>query len=913
MKTKLALYILLYLLFCPICCAGSVSLRGRVADASDGEPVAFCNVVLLPGDVAVQTREDGCFDLPAVRRGRCSLSFVCLGYRKVELMMDLAADTFMNVQMYPEQHSLKEVVITAKESVGLASSSRIDREAMQHLQPTSFTDILELLPGNISKNPDMGAVNSIALRETGNIGANGRVTDNPDYAISSLGTLFVVDGAPVSTDACMLSVGASGDGSAAVDKRSIMNKGIDMRSISTDNIESVEIIRGVPSAEYGNLTSGMVNIRRISCPTPLSVRFKADEYSKLFSVGKGFAFKSYDHVATVDLSWLDSKIDPRDNLENYRRLTASARMAMNFNFPDFAASWRYGVDYTASLDDTKTDPDLSLTKVDEYKSSYRRLSFNNSLLLKFIDFKPLSQIELSLSAAYVDNRLERRKQVAPAHASIAPTSTKPGVSEGHFLLGEYIADYICDDRPFDVFAKLKLAGSSSFSVLANDYKAGAEWSLAKNFGCGQVYDLTKPLSASWTVRPRRYSDIPSLQQLSFFAEDNMSLYLDGFNIEAQMGLRALSSPGIDSRYELSGKVYLDPRLNLALRSPEVFVASLPLSFVIAAGYGITTKLPTIDYLYPQDSYNDFIQMSYYDVNDPVGGSKVSLMTYVDSAVNYGLRAARNLKREIRLGASYGGNRLSVTFFSEKMNSGFRYTNIYMPYHYRRYDASAYQELSVLDAKRMAGNGTRIDKRGVEFQLNTVRWMPVRTSLTVTGAWFRSVYSNSQMLYMPVSEVIGGEVLSNRYVGIYDSDDGRVNDQFNTNFMFDTQIPGLGLVFSTTLQCMWWVKTTRLRQNGVPVAYVSSDGTVSPFDTAEAASDPYLSHLIKVYNDEAFRTQRIPEAIYLNFKATKNIGRCLRMAVFVNRIIDYLPDYKSNGLTVRRNSDAYFGMELNITI
>ncbi len=54
-------------------------------------------------------------------------------------------------------------------------------------------------------------------------------------------------------------------------------------------------------------------------------------------------------------------------------------------------------------------------------------------------------------------------------------------------------------------------------------------------------------------------------------------------------------------------------------------------------------------------------------------------------------------------------------------------------------------------------------------------------------------------------------------------------------------------------------------------------------------------------------------MYLNFKATKQIGRYLRLSAYVNRIIDYLPDYKSNGLTIRRTSEAYFGMEATITI
>ena len=36
-----------------------------------------------------------------------------------------------------------------------------------------------------------------------------------------------------------------------------VNSGVDMRSVSTDDIESVEVVRGIPSVEYGDLTSGM--------------------------------------------------------------------------------------------------------------------------------------------------------------------------------------------------------------------------------------------------------------------------------------------------------------------------------------------------------------------------------------------------------------------------------------------------------------------------------------------------------------------------------------------------------------------------------------------------------------------------------------------------------------------------------
>ena len=93
--------------------------------------------------------------------------------------------------------TLQEVVVTAEESTGKSSASVINKEAMQHLQPSSFTDILQTLPGATTKDPDLTHANTIRLREASNGASSG------DYDASSLGTSFVIDGAPLSTDANM--------------------------------------------------------------------------------------------------------------------------------------------------------------------------------------------------------------------------------------------------------------------------------------------------------------------------------------------------------------------------------------------------------------------------------------------------------------------------------------------------------------------------------------------------------------------------------------------------------------------------------------------------------------------------------------------------------------------------------------
>lgn len=917
---RLRLLIILYSLLAGIFGAQALVVRGVAVDASNNEPLAACAVGVLPNGLAVQTDIDGNFSF-TLKPGDYTLRASYIGFEELEEKLKLKSDTIITLSLKPSTVTLREVTVAARESGGSTTASVIDKSAMKHIQASSFSDLMELLPGNVSQDPSMGKVNSIQLRETGNITATGATSDNPDYAMSALGTRFTVDGAPLSNDANLQSVGIEG-----ATGRNSVGRGVDMRSLSTDNIESVEIVRGIPSAEYGNLTSGLVKIRRTRAATPWTARFKADGYSKLFFGGKGFSFgPDREHTMNIDAGYLDSKVDPRNNLENYKRVTASARAAFNWEAEPLLTHWNLGFDFTGTIDRAKTDPDLSLIKIDEYKADNNRYALTSDLSFQFPGRKALSEIGFNAMASLQNDRLHRRKQVAPQRATVAPGGYEEGVHDGTFILNEYIADYLSEGKPMTLFAKLKAAGAiPSGYVVTQNWMAGAEVTFEKNYGRGQVYDLSKPLTASWTSRPRSYKEIPGLTTFDFYVEDALTASLARNSLEVRAGLHSTTLLGLDRRYTIANKPYLDPRINATWRFPAFQAGRQTMELLIAGGWGLNSKMPTVDYLFPQKAYLDILQLSYYDPTNPAEDSRVNIRTYINDATNYDLRAARNAKWEVRVGASWGANRLSVTYFEEHMNSGFRYSTMYDKYDYIKYDPSGItggrpdldklpsEDASVLRGYRKATNGSTIDKRGVEFQLNTARWKPLATSLIITGAWFRTRYSNSQMLFDPVTDVVGGVAVSDRYIGLYNTNDGRVNSQFNTNFMFDTQIPKLGLIFTTTFQCMWYQKTRRLPQNGTPDKYLSAvDGLLH--DYFPNTGDPFLDRLEQYYNPELYKDITIPTAVYINLKATKTIGKKLRVAVFVNRLLDYLPAYTANGLTVRRTADAYFGMELNFTL
>ena len=206
------------------------------------------------------------------------------------------------------------------------------------------------------------------------------------------------------------------------------------------------------------------------------------------------------------------------------------------------------------------------------------------------------------------------------------------------------------------------------------------------------------------------------------------------------------------------------------------------------------------------------------------------------------------------------------------------------------------------------------KEGVEWQMATKRFEMLKTRLTVNGAWFKTTYTNSDPMFRSnTTAVVDGIPVNDLYIGYYENKAGSVREQLNTNIMADTYIPKLALSFSLTAECMWFTSSKSIRTSGVPLKYIDNNGEIHDF-TEESKQDVYLQWLINRYNDAAWLKQKVPFYMFLNLKVTKELGKWMKLALFVNRMIDYMPDYTTNsGMTVRRTSKPFFGMEINFNI
>ena len=883
----------------------------HLKDGATGEPLIGASVVWNQKNKTrgVISDIDGIAQFK-ISQGKRLITVSYIGYQTHQQEIQAKENTSYTIKLKPDSKILEEVVVTASESKGLTSSSKIDRQAMSHLQPSSLTDVLSLLPGESSSDPKMGVANLIRLREAKPKGK--------DFDFSSLGTGFVIDGVPLSSDANLQTISS---GSPANDNRNITSKGIDMRTISMDNVSSVEIIRGIPSVEYGDISTGVVRIKRKDQASPFEFRFKADQFSKLFYAGKGINI-GHQKTLNINLDYLDSKTDPRNRSENYKRFTASARLQSNFNLTKGKLQWSSNLDYNGSFDNQKADPEMS-EKLDRYRSTFSKFSFNNQLKYITPYRSGLRQLNFTSSLTAQFDKIKQTREVYLNTPSAIPNSLEEGLHDAIYLPNHYISDFKVDGKPLYLFHQLNSHWAFFIGSQQHLIKGGLDYAYNKNRGKGNVYDPTRPPSPTITTRPRRYKDIPALQRFSFYLEDNITIPLnDKRKIEIQAGVRSLMLTGLNGAYKLQNKLHWDPRVNLVYDILNRPIGQHDFNVKLAGGWGILTKLPTMAQLYPDKRYIDLESLNYY--HEKPEYRRLMLDTHIRERVNTNLSANRNRKWEVRTDVSWGDYRLSLTYFREKTNSGFRNLTNYLRLPYKRFDTNAiddsqltgppsienlpYEERVYLTTIGYTGNGSRLDKEGIEFHINTPRFKTIHTRVTLTGGWFKTFYSNSQPHWYEPNVMIEGKRIP--YLGLYDWQDSSTHQSLRTQLKFDTHLAKLGLTFSTTIQGGWIDKSTQKPKNPRPSHYIGEKGDIMPYTDSDA-EDAVLQWLM--LKENTVIKNSIPGYFTINFKANKSFGKRMNISLFVDRILNYTPSYHRNGVKIYRSVSPYFGMEATLKI
>lgn len=916
----LPLFLMLAFLACPL--SADAAERGRevegvVTDADGGAPVIGAVVRLGEDYLWTTTGLDGEFVFDDVQKGKYVMEVSCLGYVPVSLEIDAAKDIEgLRIVLHENSLALDEVVVTAqKAKEGLSTSHSLGRDALNHLQLSNMTDVAALLPGGKTVNPDLTSENTFSLREGGSTTGN-----------AAFGTAVEVDGVRIGNNASFGEM-----------------SGVDTRSVAVENIESIEVITGVPSAEYGDLNSGMVKINTRKGRTPVNVTFSVNPRTYQVSASKGIDLQDDNGVLNVSAEWARAVKKLVSPYSSY------SRSGITFNYSNtFAKVLRFEAGFTGNIGgmNSKDDPDAF---TGEYEKARDNVFRGNTSLTWLLNKPWITNLKLDASVSLHDNLYHYHKFNTSASHQPAVHAEK----EGYFLADQlpltYFSDQITDSKELDFAASLKYSWHKRWDDVKSNLKAGVQWKANGNAGQGEYYE--DPSLAANGYRPRPYTDYPFMHNLSVYAEEHLTLPVGGTKLELTAGLRLENVYIRNSLY--TGKTTLSPRFNAKWQLAE--------GFAVRGGWGITEKLPSYYILYPKQEYRDIrtFAFSYGDQSSYVYYTQPYTVRY-----NPELRWQRNSNSELGIDAEFLGTKVSLVGFYNVTRDPYNFLNVYDPYSYNilqrpegfvmpsdpqiRLDTQAgllyvrgtdEEYWTPMDVKvtdrtfaksTRQNNGADIRRAGAELTVEFPEIRPIRTTFRLDASYAYTGYLNDQLSYY-YQDGWSHTTLANRsyqYVGIYANGgstnaviNGKITHNLDANLTAITHIPQVRLIVTCRLEMSLLRRSRNLSQyegrdyaytvsqndniptggdisdgNSYtavrPVAYMDLDGNVRPFTDAEAADPEFASLILKSNNIYTFAQDGYGPYMSANLSITKEIGDHVSLSFFANNFTNSRPYVKS---------------------
>lgn len=898
-------------------------------------PLPFATIYFPDYGMGATTTDEGRYTLEQVPAGRTRMLVQYVGKLPIDTLVEIRNDLKIDFTLKNEDFRLEEVVVTAQNNrTGKSTSSTISRQAIDHLQATSLNDLLALMPGGISSEPSLNSAQQINIRQV----ASGTSESN----FNALGTAIISDGAPVSNNANLSAMSPTVAGAtAALGGGASPTGGVDVRSISTENIESVEIIRGIPSVEYGDLTSGAVIVNTKAGREPLRVKAKANPNVYQVSMGTGYDLGKDKGALNVSADYAYNTTDPKATYQHYQRATAKVMYSNTF-FGNKLRS-NTSLDFNYGKDTREENPDDQTTQTtSEGRDAGLRLNTNGTLS---INRGWLQNIRYVLSGSYTDKQSFYETAYGSASAPYSMTTTdgavlsnRPGMpvydadgneltnfgteDAAHYaqlLPSSYLGHYEIDSREVNAFAKLTATLFKQSGQTSNRILLGADYKTDGNVGDGKTFSPTAPplrnnSNKNSTYRPRPYSDIPFIHQFGLFAEENFNCNLGERELKVQAGIRF-------DHATKTGSVW-SPRFNASLDL-------IPHTLTLNGGYGITAKMPTLLYLYPEKAYFEYVNINELaDERIPEANRVYMTTTKVYDTENADLKVSKNHKAEIGLRLNIGKVNASVTAFEERLKNGYSldYTfDTFKSFTFNEYARNADGEfvltssLPVLSSFYTPTNNLNVKTQGVEFDINVGRIESIRTSFQLNGAWMRT---QSRSLAYDFYDNSGTAASSRKPVAIYESDAVKsYRQQFSTTLRATHNLPRIGFVVTLTAQAIWNQANWKTFGNDtIPVGYIALDGQTTFFEkpytsTEQVKADGY-DYLLRIPNHSNAVKESYNPYFCFNMNVTKEIGDLLRVSFFANNMFRSYPRMESKrnpGTYLSLNNRFFFGLELALKL
>ena len=875
----------------------------NITDAQTKEPIIMGSVLLSPlGQYAV-TDMKGKANIKNVPVGTYTLTVTYVGYETYTTQVAISNKNLdLNIRMSEASLALKEVSVTAKQNAaGTSTASIIGRQAIDHLQASSLADVMQLVPGQLMGHNDLMSPTKLQLRQL--------THDNT----SAFGSSVVIDGVPISNNGDMSQL----TGSLSADTEA----GTDLRNISADDINEVEVVRGIPSAEYGDLSSGMVIVHSKVGVTPWQIKAKVNPALMNYSLGKGENLGKWG-IINGSLDYAQAWGDPRWKTNSYHRYTGS----LGWSY-DITSKWNINTKfrYMLAKDWTGDDPDATAEGTDKVnKNQAISLTHNGNIQLE----KPLARTlkyTIGLSFTRVDKRVTGFTSFSGNMNPIL-TARETGYYYVPYESRNYRTTAYTESHPGNVYAKI----SDNFYVKTGKtrqtFKVGAEYHYDWNSGRGYYNeDERYPLNPNSNGRPRAYSEVPGLHQIAAYAEDQFVWTMNKVNrLRATFGLRFTAM----QPFANVATTALSPRLNLSF--------SITPWLDIRGGIGMNAKTPGLNYLYPDKKYMDRqAAMANTDTKT------VGYHTYVyDVQYSKGMKNATTTKGELGFDIRLkNGKKLSLLGYIDSTPNGFGNLTEYHTYSANYYSGTEMsgtpQRTDVVFITTGAiGNTNHTLNRGIEADMDFGTWKAIRTSFYLSGAWQESktwtTNMNSSSLdskYLPqVYKDAGTTPFKIVYPNGLDDSYSRYR-RLVTTLRTVTHIPELRMVASLTTQVIWhnWNHTYNMDKN--PIAWIDTNcnyheitndmlagylGMDANYYATPPTGVDYVGMYQLLVRTIDTETESSPITWNIQARLTKELGKVGGLSFYVNNALYYEPFLYNNSHSKTRsqhNTGFSFGAEL----
>ena len=888
------------------------TVEGVVRD-SDGKPLSFATVVISELGTGVSTDLEGKFRFTGTKGTEYTLNVSYLNHVDKKVKVKAGNSEPVVIVLEEQSYELAEVVVMADYKKNQGSTAVINQQALEHIQPTSVADVLSLIPGGLFRESSATGFNRISLRQSGS-------DDN-----TSLGMAVVMDGIPQDNDGFRASIpGLSTD---EYSDRLGMNRGIDLKTLSTDHIRKIEIVKAFPSATLGPLPPGAIRpTSKIAFP-PAQLRRKVVPLPKWIFLGRGFRFSPKMVSLHPGSDYPSFSADRRDPMSKYSRLTGQVTYNNSVDVGDKTLFLFFKLSEVYTLNQAKED-ELTQDYNESFRNKYSRTGA--SFKAQMYDLgKIVDNVEFIASADYTYDLIDRNRLVQTGTPLPSPLATEEGESEGISLPSTYYSPFQIENKPLSLLTQLN--AESLFETRSFRHKViyGLSWKRTKNYGEGVMVDMTRPPypGNNEYVRPVPNRSIPALSVGAAYAEEQLKHSNRWFDFELNAGVRFTQMFNLDTKYTELRKLQVEPRINAALSFNIGLAGGKSLRNMFSFGFGQENKLPTLDYIYPDRVYKDMIVLNAYTKQDDPFNHLITY-TKIYDVTNNSLRPNRNTKYEAGWDVEYEGYSLSLTFFKEHSDRGFESVAEYSPVRYTRYVdpidgqpivgrrpekedyvADPYATFVDMDIVR---NSMKVEKKGLEYLLRFPKIIPLSTTVEINGAYYDTRYSSGAPLqYHPAFR---DDDRPQPYVGIYRRQDITRQRIFNTNLWFNTNIPRYKMIFTTFFQFIWLNEEMRINGDEYPSAYFDTDGRLHTVDDRilQSIKDGHtVWRHYHIYKEDFSET--LPVSLTVNFKVTKEFSRMIRASFFVNNILDINPLYKNRyNQNVRVWQKSFFGAEMTFS-